>query len=52
MTCEKCGDTTSPFASWVLVAPDDEETHDFCSLDCLSRWVEAQQLIAVAEERP
>ena len=36
-----------------LVPPfSDEETHDFCSLDCLSRWVEAQQLIAVAEERP
>ncbi len=24
----------------------------FCSLDCLSRWVEAQRLIAVVEERP
>ena len=58
MTCEKCpNDLSEIFMGWMVsnfFGKDwaTYEPHYFCSLDCLSRWVEAQRPIAAVEERP
>ena len=54
MKCEKCGSELDVFDMWEIhrVARPWVRPTRFCSLDCLSRWVEAQRLIAVVEERP
>ena len=54
MKCEKC-ETTFAYCLWLRLwswRSEGINYLDFCSLDCLSRWVEAQRLIAVVEERP
>lgn len=52
MKCEKCDKPLDYFDSWQLARSALSARRYFCSLDCLSRWVEAQRLIAVVEERP
>lgn len=57
MKCVKCdkGDPTNDDGwqtGWLAVNGKPSNHRWFCSLDCLSRWVEVQRLIAVVEERP
>lgn len=51
--CEKCETTLAYGAGWRLwnTRSGGFKSFLFCSLDCLSRWVEAQRLIAPVEER-
>lgn len=51
--CSKCGNAFVDTSGFVLAGPiRGYRTLWFCSLDCLSRWVEAQRPIAAVEERP
>ena len=53
MMCKKCETTLAYGAGWRLwnTRSGGFKSFLFCSLDCLSRWVDAQRLIAPVEER-
>lgn len=53
MKCEKCDEQLTYAEQWRLLSKRSGgyKFFHFCSLDCLSRWAEAQRPIAVAEER-
>ena len=51
MNCEKCGLVLVQNLPWVVRQAGTLDLIGFCSVECLSVWVEARRLIALVEER-